>query len=792
MTKRPLLCGVAAFVIGERIGAEPDITMGLGIGMLFFLGTILLYWREKKEHSAKSFFFILVLLFFGLGMMNGYRCQIPNELRLLAAEEPDTVWRLEGKVIGIQRNEQSRILLVQTERIEGNKFGSTKPYRIRLYETIAGLQGSEFCIGNRIQCEMELMLPEAPRNPGEFNSLNYYRARGIDGLGYTKQVVLLEDTRLPIRHGLYRIQAWGTMVLEHYLSESNSVVMSAILLGSTEDLDSGIRKLYQRNGISHILAISALHISIIGGTLYRLLRRMGVSYLKAGLPVLLLLLLYGVLTGGSTSTIRAILMFGISVIGDICGRTYDMLTALGIACLCILIQNPYQLWDAGFLLSFSAVLSLGVLVPEVKSWFETYPSKGVKRYLADGLLSGFLLQLGTAPVMVYFYYDYSLYGILLNLIVIPLMTPILICGFLGLLLYSFLPGLGGLILTPCDWILSLFQWMCQVTEQLPGASIPVGCPTFWELGFYYGGLFILGLLLRKHRIRLALFILCFLMLGFFLVNPSDLRITMLDVGQGDSILIETPGHKFILIDGGSSSRSSVGEYVITPAVRYYGSHRLDYVFVSHIDRDHVNGIQELIALSQNGGIRIGCLMIPAATAEGEFQELIQQAEQAGIQVQVVDAGDRLVVNEMELSCLYPIADEGNGYSVYSGDSNNSSMVLSLSYKNFDMLFTGDLEEEGERRMLQSSTGLLEDGYDVLKVGHHGSSGASSQVFLEQVRPAFALISCGKDNRYGHPHQETLDRLEAVGSQFFTTAEQGAIEMRTNGRRMEYYFFLKED
>lgn len=804
MIKRPLLCGVVVFVIGELTGLFPYMAMGLGMaGFLFLLWYL---WNRRKKKQTMPVLILPLCICFLLGILNGGRCRIPDELQMFMEEnEEETYCIVQGKVKRIEYRGNRHILVIQTERMEQEGFICSRSYTIKVYED--GSYDSEpedeeqpeewnIHIGNRIQCELKLLQPAVPTNPGEFNGKSYYQARGIDCLGFTNAITVLNEKRNPVLQGLTELQRQAQQVFYQSIPEENAGVMSAMLLGDSGELDSGIRKLYQRNGIAHILAISALHISIIGSTLYQLLRKLGCSYLAAGIPVMIVLVLYGWLTGFSGSTIRAVIMFILTLGGDILERTYDMLTAIGIACLWILVENPYRLWDAGFLLSFSAVLTLGIVVPVLQEYMESFRNKRVRWYLANSVLSGVTLQIMTGPIVVYFYYDFPIYGVVLNLIVIPLMTPVVVCGFLGLMVYPLFPWMGTVIILPCDWILNLFRCLCEATEELPGAILHVGSISIWEIGIYYSVLLTVFLLF-KYRKKVPCFLIGLLYICFVLLqNDNSFIITMLDIGQGDCILLETPNHQHILMDGGSSSRSSIGEYIITPAVKYYGSGCLDYVFVSHMDQDHVNGVQELIALSENGGIGIRYLILPElAETEEDFQELMTQAEQAGIQIETVKSGDVLLIDQVSFACLYPdgISDEsGQNHQSIRNSKNDNSMVVSVSYGDFDMLFTGDLEAGGERRLLEEHSLLSGNSYDVLKVGHHGSSGSSSMEFLNRIQPDFSLISCGRNNSYGHPHVETIERLETIESQIYCTVDKGAIEIRTDGRTMEFHFFNAEE
>ena len=218
-------------------------------------------------------------------------------------------------------------------------------------------------------------------------------------------------------------------------------------------------------------------------------------------------------------------------------------------------------------------------------------------------------------------------------------------------------------------------------------------------------------------------------------------------------------------------------------------HMTDYVFVSHMDEDHVNGIQELIGLSVDRELTIRYLVVTKlAQTDREFRELLVQAEKAGIRILLFDAGEKLEIDRVTFQCLYPVDGEEE---MENTDKNNRSMVIALRYQRFRMLFTGDLEAAGEAELMKSLRECEElYDYDVLKVGHHGSSGASSEAFLDAVRPVIGLISCGRNNRYGHPHEETLERLETAGVRWYCTKEVGAVILTSDGvDRMSVYGYL---
>ena len=255
---------------------------------------------------------------------------------------------------------------------------------------------------------------------------------------------------------------------------------------------------------------------------------------------------------------------------------------------------------------------------------------------------------------------------------------------------------------------------------------------------------------------------------------TGLEITMLDVGQGDSFVIQSPDGTTFLLDGGSTSESEVGNYRILPFLKARGIRNVDYVMISHADQDHVSGLKELAEESGvEGDVRIGCAVLPAvAEKDDNYLELEQVFQEAGIPLQYMGAGDRLSGEKVSLTCLWPER------TLSLGDRNELSMVLLLEYGEFQMLFTGDIGEYAERRIIRTEA-LLD--VEILKVAHHGSRYSSCDEFLQYIRPEAGLISCSASNTYGHPGEETLHRLADAGCRVFITKDSGAERIWTDGR-----------
>lgn len=661
-----------------------------------------------------------------------------------------------------------------------------------------------FSIGNTIRIEPPYRIwePKAPANPGQFDARLYYQTQHITHLGSAKNASLVEEGVFWPGELLRRLRENLSVRCMELFGEAKGGVLRAMLLGDKAELLDDTKNIYQKSGMSHLLAISGLHISIVGMSLYHFLRRKGCSYGISGSVGMILVLLYGAMTGMSTSTARAVTMFGLAVLADLLGRGCDMLTALAAAALLLLIEQPLYVRSASFLLSFGAVIGVGMLYPAVRSLFP------VSHKLSDAFLVSLSIQLATLPLIQWFYWEFPLYSVFLNLLVIPLMGVLMLCG-IGALGLSFLSRqAAGIPAFFCRLILELYENLGKGTLRLPWSVIVCGRPKCWQMVLYYGGIsgFVLwrsqvkerekwrlcmraakgedteqteeeqyyqkGRERREKRIGLAaVFLLC---VCLQLRLHGGFSFTMLDVGQGDGLFLRTETGTTCLIDGGSSDVKQVGRYRILPFLKEQGVGALDYVLITHTDKDHISGVEELLKQAgEPGGLRIGALLLSEQSAWEEAGiELQELAKAAGADVKIIKAGMILADKSTKLYCVHP--QEGAPYT----DKNAGSLVFRLSYGEFSMLLTGDLEETGEKEILERGETIS---CDVLKAGHHGSRFSTTKEWIEKAQPKLTLISCGQDNSYGHPHEEMLERLKNAKSQWLLTTEQGAVTIYSDGK-----------
>ena len=520
----------------------------------------------------------------------------------------------------------------------------------------------------------------------------------------------------------------------------------------------------------------------------------------AGLLALVIMLQYGMMTGGTVSTMRAVCMFLLSVGAKIAGRIYDMPTGMAAAAILILMENPAYLLDGGFLLSFGSVIGIGCVWPLVQEGMDVLNRKkrskvNEKGKIRNKLLMSFLasgvVQLTTLPIVLWLYGEVSMLGIFLNLLVLPTV---------GIVLGSGLVTVRGafLAVVPGRIILRGYEFLTVLLGRLSFCTWIGGKPEVWQIVGYY---LVLATAVWMYRAGVkksengkifawkirAVYagMVCFAILLISYRPYEDFRIACLDVGQGDGIVVEIENRWNILIDGGSTNKNELGKYQLLPYLKSRGISRLDGIYVSHTDEDHISGVRELLEFVEKDltSLRIENLILPKWSDIQEnknYRELTELAESAGVRVLTMKAGDEIRYGTVRLKVLWP-------ESTASGkEVNEDAMVLEMISKDFKGLFTGDIGMVTEEKLIQN--GCLED-VDFLKTAHHGSRYSTGAEFLEIVRPELAVVSCSATNTYGHPSPDTLERLKKSGSRVLITRDCGAVTI-VNGKSVSAFNRIK--
>ncbi len=758
-----------------------------------------------------------------------------RENKASPGELPETAVTLQGQVDTWEVRDEQTILYLSDILFYGNsatEITNAKSIGIRCY-----IKGEHpFKLGQKVAVQGFLALPESAGNQGGFDSARYYRSKGYDYVLYDGEILAQGTNYDIILQGLYSFRKYAKVQLYGYLTPEDAGIMSAMLLGDKGGIDAEVKQLYRTIGIYHILAISGLHISMLGGCIYKLLKKLNLKPVWAVTISLSLIIVYGIMIGMPASAFRAIVMFGFGLVAPLLERSHDKLTSMAVAAACLVLSEPLLFFDAGVQLSFLAVLGIVVLYPTFL---------GIQRHhmkFADGVWVSFAVTYMTLPVIMHTYYEVPLYSLMVNVCVLPF-VPVLIGLGIGIII------LGGFLSLPSavsaciiHIILFFYEKLLRFFASLPGNSFVTGAPEAYRICIFY---IILGIMIyfilkikRKllirslqsenayaegqqafyvkeqksiRKIMLRIHIAqALLMLGLvvFLLMPErfDCRITFLDVGQGDGICVETTEAVW-MIDCGSTSEEGVGQYVVAPFLKYKGIKEVDGWFLTHPDNDHISGFVELCKSGENTGITIKTLYIPAVLAE-EFTEITDLAVACDIEVVLLEAGDILTDKKITWTVLSPENE------VFYKDENAASLVLYLECNNFTGLFMGDAGAEAEDAVMRE-LGLLSEQnrmndkvtltgqigaedirtltnqdlqagvtYNVtmLKVAHHGSGiDTNSNEFICGVKPAIAVISCGEKNLYGHPHGEVIDRLTTVQSLVYRTDISGAIGIEINNK-----------
>lgn len=674
------------------------------------------------------------------------------------------------------------------------RSGSTKNYPIRNIKCT----GKEEKInslreGMHVRLEGMLVLPELPRNPGQFNRRIYESGKKIDFYLENPTVLEVKEQRSGVREV---VEIWKTEMMnrcEKIYPDEEAGILEAMLFGEKSELSGDIKELYQAAGISHVLVISGLHISLLALAVAGILRRLGFP-----MPVWVILSVgvlagYGILIGQPTTAVRALLMFFVLQGARLLGRSYDLLSALAFAGILMLLDNPDLILDGGCRLSFCAVIGVGWYVSEKNKIFRSIGEKEKRKNRGKGgkgssagamlenIRAGWYLWLFTLPVMLDTFYQVSVVGLLWNLVAIPLLPVIIASGGLGVVLAGWNIFLGSLAGSPAYGMLQLYQEIGNISEKLPVGMWTPGQPSKPVIAGYYLVIFLLVLVekqLIKREKRWKIFpgmeLCSMLLLLLLMAHPWQQRekITFLDVGQGDASLLQSGGQT-LLLDGGSTSQKNVGTYVILPYIKQQGISCLEAVVLTHTDQDHINGVIEVLEEGKKGWLTVKNLMYPywmEGTEQGK--QLKKLAEEAGASCRKIRAGDRLTIGKAEAVVLYPKEQEK------IAEPNAGSLVLFWKWEGVRAMFTGDLPEEKERELLQNLPAC-----EILQVGHHGSATSTCREFLEQVQPSLAVISCAMKNRYGHPSPDTVDRLKKTGCEIRYTMKSGAITIRKRGREV---------
>lgn len=661
-----------------------------------------------------------------------------------------------------------------------------KAYHIRAIEKKTKLALlPQITLGDRVTIMGTIYPSSRKRNPHDFDYASY-----LNSIGIHHQVGI--DSIITIRSGSTPRLDWisirkATMYrIEDIFSHDTAPLAKALLIGYKQELHHEEKLAFSRTGLSHIMAVSGLHVGFILAPFWFVIpyfwtfksgRLLGLAF------IVLLLIFYAGLTGFSSSVMRASLTGGFILYGRLFNKVRDGINLTALSAIIILLVNPSALFQIGFQLSFSAVFIILLCLPTLQAFLPPWVRfrwYGVPIML---IIISILVQGGLYPLLGYYFGEFSLVGPLVNALVVPFLTILIPYALMLLPLSVAVPGLTKLLNIPCDYFLTWLNRFVQSASSwdISWLTVQVESPVVFLI-WITAVILICSLTVPQIKWKatiLFLVVLCAqqgLMLADKIRDPK-LEITVFDVGQGDAVLIKTPLGKHFMIDTGRWSPGyNSARYHIIPHLRREGIKQLDAVFLSHPHSDHIGGIVELIdylpilRIYHSGYIYHSQL----------YQTYRTRAFEKGIPLVPVSAGDIIDIDRsMRIFAYGP-----QPMATYSEDPNEHSLVLELMYGKSQFLFTGDAGSEQERRLLENFGPLLDT--DFLKVGHHGSRTSSSLPFLKETTPHVAVISVAKHNRYRHPHREAVTRLRESGAVFYFTSLEGALQFHSDGVTIDKY------
>lgn len=656
-----------------------------------------------------------------------------------------------------------------------------------------------FPYGSIVRLKGQIGRPSAERNPGEFDARKYYEAQGVSFVmrvkGY-ENIAVIDSNSIDnaytwlMKRVVVPVRSYMLALIDQTVGGEEGELLKGIYIGERGGIPFATRTAFANSGISHILAVSGSNVIVVllfCSILFNLLR------MPRSLSIVLTLaaiLFYMLLTGSQPPIVRATVMAFVFQLGKLLGEKSNGLNSLGVSALLILGYDARQFFDVGFQLSFAAVLSLVYLYPIAVSWLPSFRRGSWWRKLIDYsaklVVATFVATVGTLPMIAVYFGRVSIVGLLTNVLVVPLVGASVVLGFI-----SSLTGWASLFVADAfaatnQWLLTGCLWIAELSGGLSWAYVEtLQFKSIHSLPFYA----LLGFAFHIQLKRVAVkFLLLFLAsLNLLLIVPDSafeksskgmLRVSFIDVGQGDAALVEFPTGKTMLIDAGpKSAEYDAGERIVTPFLLRRGIAKLDYVVASHPHADHIGGLPyvfprfdvgELIESGQPARDPIYLDYMQAAR-DGNCR---QTRARAGLQPIVID-GARWYF-------IYPTETIIDADTTHADQNlNNTSVVVKLTYGETSILFAGDTERDAEEEMVKMFGSVLRS--SILKVGHHGSNTSSSQEFLDAVNPTYAIVSVGLNNKFNHPSEDVLQRLALMGVETLRTDEEGAIIFESDGK-----------
>ena len=734
----------------------------IGLAGLFGISCWSVY-RQKRV-------WILIVLFFIVGLIRCIEAEVlpANDISRFAGQNI----KIRGQIVDVPEitsMDEQQQKVKYTLQISGGE-GFSVSGGVIVYQRQAVMEELPRC-GDEVLVVGKVDVPHGYNNPGLPDTVKSLARQGI-----TARMSVAPGGMAAVNHA----DSWSTHIavwrkhvfqdMQKVMPQSDAGILNGFIFGGYTGIKSEIVKAYAATGIIHILSVSGTHIALVGGILTWLGTTIGLRR-YTGILACAGVLFYAVISGLSPPVVRSAIMGMLAFLAIWAGREKDSPTAFALAVIGMLSYEPSLIFDISFQLSFGATAGLLFLYPKL------YHHIKLPKFIGGALAVTIAAQLGVLPFIAWYFSSLSLSSLIANMIVVPIVEFVVVMGLAGVMLGTVMYFAGQAVFVLCSLILGIVNSMVLLLAELPGGYITIPSGNLYSGLIYYVVLaWIFGFLPKKmlqpqqiiarwpRQSMLALGGM-FICLTVYCLWPQPVYVHFIDVGQGDATLITTPHRHALLIDAGGSMGSSnfdVGERVVVPYLKHYGIKKLDYLILTHGHQDHAGG-----AAGVANNLTVKNILLSRETFTGSVENLIR-VHPAGI-VPVYE-GQSIMLDGVKLVAVHAISPHK------ATPGNEVSCVFRVEYRQRSFLVTGDLDADGEEEMLAKPLGRV----DVLKVGHHGSKSSSTARFLQALSPEYAIISVGYNNRFGHPHAETLKRLSQCNIKVLRTDQQGAIIAQTDG------------
>ncbi len=654
-------------------------------------------------------------------------------------------------------------------------------------ETISSLE-----YGKVVWLNGNLQSLQAPRNPHEFDYRQYLLLNNI----YSRMFLQCEDDILisdlsgnwVLAKLVYSAREWISKMLDMLVGGEEAKILKGLVIGERSEMTPEVKTAFINSGLMHILAVSGFNVGLVTVIFWTIFSFFRFSDKVRAVLTSVALIWFMYLTGAQPPVVRAVIMAIIIIGAKAMELKSDLYNTVAVAAMIFLLVDAKGLFDVGFQLSFAAVISLAYIYPKVSNLSNTLPDQLknnlIVKYLIASIAVSLAATIGTLPLTAYYFHKIPIIGIGLNLVAVPLSGILLAIGFTVSAMTAISTWLGSVFAEVASILSSILLTLTTWGGNLSFAFIPIRINLLTVIGLFMG----IIALFEFHRkiVRKWSMILLFVILNFFIYwgiifdKPDALKVTFLDVGQGDAIFVEFPNGKNMLVDAGPKSfTADAGRRFIIPLLNSKGIKRIDALVVSHPDADHLGGVPTIFR-----NIEVGEVIDPGILCQSslcdEYERLIDSLEID----RIFTLGGTMIdeSNDYRIYILHPTGEFIPQQFAAGYGSNNQSIVLKIVYGKTSLLLTGDTEREAESYLTKCFGDFLKS--DVLKVAHHGSSSGTTMNYLRKIQPSKAIISVGTNNRFGHPSKDVLERLKEIGCEYYRTDESGAIVLESNGKNWE--------